>query len=88
MEPLPHVARIIQHREMKYYDLKKNWRRVRRHLGDKELNDILVRDFNKYIFGLRGEKFTRGRLPREIRGYLLGIESEQKRPTSGLLEIY
>ena len=26
-------------RRMKYYDLKKNWRHVKRHLADKELND-------------------------------------------------
>ena len=32
-----------QSKSMKYYDLKKNWHRVRPHLGDKELNEILVR---------------------------------------------
>jgi hypothetical protein len=30
---------------MKCYDLK-NWRRVKPHLADKGINDILVRDFN------------------------------------------
>jgi hypothetical protein len=35
-------------RKLMYYDLKKNWPKVRRHLQDKELNDILVRDFNKF----------------------------------------
>jgi hypothetical protein len=51
---------------MKYYDLKRNWRRVRPHLADKELNDILVRDFNKYTFGRWGREFTQGRLPSEF----------------------
>jgi hypothetical protein len=51
---------------LRYYDLKKNWRRVKPHLGDKELNDILVRDFNKYTFGRWGQRFTAGKLPCEF----------------------
>ena len=39
---------------MKYYDLKKYWPKVKRHLGDIELNNILVRDFNKYTYGRCG----------------------------------
>ena len=50
---------------VKYYDLKKNWGRVRPHLGDKALNDILVRDFNKFTFGRWRRKFTYGDLPFE-----------------------
>ena len=34
-----------------YYDPVRNWRKIKPHLGDRELNDILVRDFNKYTFG-------------------------------------
>ena len=45
---------------MKYYDLTKNWHCVRPHLGDKKLNDILVRDFNKFTFGRWKQKFTHG----------------------------
>ena len=56
----------LSDRRFKYYDLKKNWRRVRPHLADKELNDILVRDFNKYTFGRWGEEFTHGCLPCEF----------------------
>ena len=43
---------------MKYYDLKKNWHRIKPHLEDKELNDILVRDFNKFTFGRWNHPFT------------------------------
>jgi len=50
-------------RQMKYYDLKKNWRRVKLYLGDQTLNDILVRDFNKFTFGLWERSFTYGDLP-------------------------
>ena len=35
-------------RKLMYYDLKKNWPKVRCHLQDKKLNDNLVRDFNKF----------------------------------------
>jgi hypothetical protein len=48
---------------MKYYDLKENWRRVKPHLADKKLNDILVRDFNKFTFGRWGKPFIHGDLP-------------------------
>jgi hypothetical protein len=51
---------------MKYYDLKKNWHRVRPHLTDKELNDILIRDFNKYTFGRWNQTFTYGDFPYEF----------------------
>ena len=43
--------------QMKYYDLKKNWRKVRPHLVDKELNDILVRDFKRFTLGHWRRKF-------------------------------
>jgi hypothetical protein len=34
--------KAFQPKAIKYYDLKKNWRHVKPHLGDKKLNDILV----------------------------------------------
>ena len=57
---------------MKYYDLKKNWHRVKPHLADEKLNDILVRDFNKFTFGRWGRKFTYGDLPCEFEFLRLG----------------
>ena len=45
---------------MKYYDLKKYWPKAKRHLGDEELNNILVRDFNKYTYGRWGTEFILG----------------------------
>jgi hypothetical protein len=35
---------------MQYFDLKKNWRRVKRHLDNLTLNALLV-EMNKYTFG-------------------------------------
>jgi hypothetical protein len=46
-------------KSMKYYDLRKNWRRVKPHLADKELNDILVRDFNKFTWPMGPEVYLR-----------------------------
>ena len=51
---------------IEYYDLIKNWRKVKRHLRDPELNDILVGDFNKFTEGCLGKKFTHGQLPRDF----------------------
>src|SRR5262245_12737081 len=49
-----------------YYDLKKNWRRVRRHLSDPILNAILVEDFNKYTFGRWNKPFRHGDYPADF----------------------
>lgn len=53
-------------KRVQYYDLKKNWRKVKCHLDDAELNDILVADFNKYTFGRWRQTFTRGHFPDEF----------------------
>jgi hypothetical protein len=65
---------------MKYYDLKKNWRRVKPHLTDKELNDILVRDFNKFTFGRWNQRFTHGDLPSEFESCDWDIGHRGRRP--------
>jgi hypothetical protein len=65
---------------MKYYDLKKNWHRVRLHLEDKKLNDILVRDFNKFTFGRKSRKFTSGDLPCEFESCDWDIDHRGRRP--------
>jgi hypothetical protein len=65
---------------MKYYDLKKNWHRVRPHLTDKELNDILVIDFNKFTFGRWGRRFTYGDLPCEFESCDWDIDHRGRRP--------
>ena len=65
---------------MKYYDLKKNWHRVKPHLADEKLNDILVRDFNKFTFGRWGRKFTYGDLPCEFESCDWDIYHRGRRP--------
>jgi hypothetical protein len=56
----------MHNREVKYYDLTKNWSKVRRHLNDKELNDILVLDFNKFTYGTWRQKFIHGQYPTDF----------------------
>lgn len=53
---------------MRYYNLKTNWRAAKQHLNDKELNDILVSDFNKYTWGRTRREFTYGHYPEEFEG--------------------
>jgi hypothetical protein len=65
---------------MKYYDLKKNWHRVKPHLADQKLNDILVGDFNKFTFGRWGRKFTYGDLPCEFESCDWDIDHRGRRP--------
>jgi hypothetical protein len=65
---------------MKYYDLKKNCRRVKPHLTNKELNDILVRDFNKFTFGRWNQKFTHGDFPSEFESCDWDIGHRGRRP--------
>jgi hypothetical protein len=53
--------------EMRYYDLKRNWtRRITPYLADKDLNEILTRDFNLYRMGRWARPFTHGMLPAQI----------------------
>src|SRR5215472_12181479 len=65
---------------MRYYDLKKNWHRVKPHLGDKQLNDILVRDFNKFTFGRWNKTFTYGDLPYEFESCDWDYDHRGRRP--------
>jgi hypothetical protein len=52
---------------IRYYDLARHWtRRIIPHLGDKELNAILVRDFNRFTFGRWREPFLPGMLPEQF----------------------
>jgi hypothetical protein len=54
---------------MRYYDLKKHWsKKVVPHLGDPELNKVLVRDFNKFTFGRWRKRFEPGMYPEQFDG--------------------
>ena len=42
---------------MRYYDLSKNWRKVRPHLNNPKVVETLHRDFNRYTYGRWRQKF-------------------------------
>jgi hypothetical protein len=51
---------------MRYYDLQRHWtKKIEPHLANKQLNNILVRDFNKFTFGRWGRRFVHGQYPCE-----------------------
>jgi hypothetical protein len=37
--------------KMKYYPIKEKWQKVKKHLNDEELNEVLIKDFNKFTYG-------------------------------------
>jgi len=65
---------------MEYFDAKKNWPKITPHLKDKELNDILVSDFNKYTYGNWSEKFTYGQFPCDFENFDWFLFHRGRRP--------
>lgn len=51
---------------MQYYDLQRNWRKVKRHIGHPDVQAVLVRDFNKFTFGRWRNEFVAGKVPRDF----------------------
>lgn len=50
---------------MEYYPFVKKWSKIKPHLINKEFQDILVRDFNKFTYGRWGIEFKHGMIPFE-----------------------
>jgi hypothetical protein len=50
---------------MRYYDLRKNWPKVQRHLHNPRVTKTLARDFNKFTYGRWRQRFPsdHGRVP-------------------------
>ena len=65
---------------MKYYPFVKNWGKIKPHLQNKVVQDILVRDFNRYTFGLCGRSFKRGMVPFDFEGCDWHCERKGRRP--------
>jgi hypothetical protein len=51
---------------MRYYDLTKNWRRVRPHVETPAVQAVLIRDFNRFTYGRWRKRFLPGMLPFEF----------------------
>lgn len=51
---------------MKYYPIQKNWKKIKRLIETKQVQDILIKDFNKYTFGRWNKLFEPGMTPHEF----------------------
>ena len=49
-----------------YFNPVKNWRKIKPHLENPELQELLVRDFNKFTMGRWGKPFKLGQYPTEF----------------------
>ena len=65
---------------MKYYDLKTNWRKVKRHIDRPEVQEVLVRDFNRFTWGRWRQKFMPGQVPTEFKSCDWQLEHKGRRP--------
>lgn len=65
---------------MQYYDLKKNWQKVKRRLGNEKVIKTLVRDFNKFTYGKWRKEFKAGMLPRDFESCDWDWEYKGRRP--------
>jgi hypothetical protein len=65
---------------VKYYDLRKNWRKVKRHIGHPDVQRVLVRDFNRYTYGRWREKFKPGMVPTEFESCDWQLKHRGRRP--------
>lgn len=51
---------------MQYYQFIKNWQKIKPHLNNKKVQEVLVRDMNRYTFGRWKTNFKSGMLPEEV----------------------
>lgn len=51
---------------MEYYNMVKNWHKIKPHLTNERLNKVLVRDFNKFTMGRWNEGFKTGMFPSDF----------------------
>ena len=66
--------------DLKYYDLKCNWRKVKRHIEHPEVQALLVRDFNRFTWGRWRQKFEPGMLPTQFESCDWQFEHRGKPP--------
>ena len=53
--------------QLRYYDFSRHWtKRIVPHLADQELNEILVRDFNRFTYGTWRKRFKPGDMPHDF----------------------
>jgi hypothetical protein len=67
--------------KIRYYDIPGKWtKRIQPHLGDEHLNQIIIRDFNKYTYGRWRRKFMPGMFPADFESCLWDISHRGRKP--------
>lgn len=51
---------------MQYYPIQKQWKKIKPLIQKKEVQDILVDNFNKFTYGRWGQRFKKGMKPTEF----------------------
>jgi hypothetical protein len=65
---------------MQYYPIVKKWAKIKPHISNETVQEILVRDFNKYTFGRWGQPFERGMYPRYFESCDWDVFKKGRRP--------
>lgn len=65
---------------MKYYPISKNWPKIKKFIETKEVQEVLVTNFNKYTFGRWGKEFKAGMVPCEFESCDWDIDHRGRRP--------
>lgn len=51
---------------MNYYPFTKRWAKIKTHLNNPKVQEVLIRDMNRFTFGCWQREFTAGMLPEEV----------------------
>lgn len=65
---------------MKYYPISKKWAKIKPHIENKKVQEVLVRDFNRFTFGRWGETFKPGMKPFDFESCDWHCERRGRRP--------
>lgn len=63
------MNKVIVPTDLEYYDPVKNWKSIKRHLENKELNVILVNNFHVYTWALCRKHFQHGQYPSDFENH-------------------
>lgn len=65
---------------MRYYPFSRQWSKVKPYISDKKVQEILIRDFNKYTMGLNKRPFEKGMVPADFEGCDWHCDRRGRRP--------
>ncbi|WP_354267447.1 hypothetical protein [Bradyrhizobium ottawaense] len=66
--------------QLQYFDLTKNWRKVKPHLADPKLNMIMRRDFGRFVRGRWRKEFLASQYPSDFDSCDWRLHKKGRRP--------